>query len=68
MAGKIPPGLEREVLEPTYLANLRWAAKQAHPLGIHILIEPINQPARNLLRNRRTEFEGSDGFVALPNR
>ncbi len=42
MAGKMPEGLEREALQPTYIANLRWAAKQAAPLGIDILIEPIN--------------------------
>ncbi len=42
MAGKMPEGLEREALQPTYIANLRWAAQLAAPLGIDILIEPIN--------------------------
>jgi 2-dehydrotetronate isomerase len=43
MAGKMPLGIEREALQPTYLANLHWAAEQARPMGIDILIEPINQ-------------------------
>lgn len=43
MAGCLPQGMEREALQPTYLANLRWAAAQAAPLGITLLIEPLNQ-------------------------
>jgi hydroxypyruvate isomerase len=42
MAGLVPAGTDRQALMPTYLANLRWACAQAAPLGIDLLIEPIN--------------------------
>lgn len=42
MAGLAPKGSERAALRATYLANLAWAAAQAAPHGIDILIEPIN--------------------------
>ena len=42
MAGLIPPGLQREDVQATYVANLRWAAAQASAQGRDVLIEPIN--------------------------
>ena len=42
MAGLIPQGQERDALQPTYIANLRWAAEQAANAQRDILIEPIN--------------------------
>ena len=42
MAGLIPPGLQREDVQPTYITNLRWAAAQAAQHGRDVLIEPIN--------------------------
>lgn len=42
LAGRVPPGLERERLQPTYLDNLRWAVGQAAAAGVRLLIEPIN--------------------------
>ena len=42
MAGLIPPGLQREDVQPTYVANLRWASLQAAQHGCDVLIEPIN--------------------------
>ena len=42
MAGLIPPSLQREDVQPTYVANLRWAAAQAAKRGCDVLIEPIN--------------------------
>ena len=42
MAGLMPAGQERETLQPTYVNNLRWAAKEAASAGRDILIEPIN--------------------------
>ena len=42
MAGLAPAGASREALAETYQANLAWAAAQAAPLGIAVLIEPIN--------------------------
>jgi len=42
MAGLMPAGAERAVLQHTYVANLRWAAQQAAREGVDLLIEPIN--------------------------
>ena len=42
MAGLAPEGSDRTTLRATYLANLAWAAAQAAPQGIDVLIEPIN--------------------------
>ena len=42
MAGLAPPGADRAVLQDTYVANLAWAAAQAAPQGVDLLIEPIN--------------------------
>ncbi|MBP8820705.1 MAG: hydroxypyruvate isomerase [Brachymonas sp.] len=42
MAGLRPAGIDELELEATYLANLRQAASFFAPLGIELLIEPIN--------------------------
>jgi hydroxypyruvate isomerase len=42
MAGLIQPGHDRAHQHDIYLQNLAYAAEQAKPLGINILIEPIN--------------------------
>lgn len=42
MAGLLPAGADTQVLRATYVANLRWAAAKLAPLGITLLIEPIN--------------------------
>ncbi len=42
MAGVVPEGVDRETVQPTYIANLRDAAAQAARAGVEILIEPIN--------------------------
>jgi hydroxypyruvate isomerase len=42
MAGLMPEGVERALLRETYLENLRWAAAQAAPHAVDVLIEPIN--------------------------
>ncbi|MDP9900243.1 2-oxo-tetronate isomerase [Variovorax ginsengisoli] len=42
MAGLMPSGLSREMLEATYIHNLRWAAGEARKTGRDLLIEPIN--------------------------
>jgi hydroxypyruvate isomerase len=42
MAGLAPAGAERARLQATYEANLAWAAEQAAPAGLDVLIEPIN--------------------------
>lgn len=42
MAGVRQPDLEADEQLATYLRNLAWAAEQAAPLDIEVLIEPIN--------------------------
>lgn len=42
MAGLIPADLTREAVQPTYIANVRWAAAEAAKRGRDVLIEPIN--------------------------
>ncbi len=42
MAGLVPAGADAQALRATYVANLRAAAAKLGPLGITLLIEPIN--------------------------
>ena len=42
MAGLIPAGATRESVQPTYVDNLRWAARQARRQGVALMLEPIN--------------------------
>ncbi|WP_157267746.1 2-oxo-tetronate isomerase [Azohydromonas aeria] len=42
LAGVMPEGMPRELLERTYLDNLRWAAPLAAAEGVTLLIEPLN--------------------------
>jgi hydroxypyruvate isomerase len=42
MAGIPPAGLRPGVAEALYVANLAWAAEQAEPRGVTLVIEPIN--------------------------
>lgn len=42
MAGLVPEGLERAEVRPTYVENLRWAAREAAQQGVNLLLEPIN--------------------------
>ena len=42
MAGLVPDGADRSALRRIYLGNLAWAAAQAAPRGVDVLIEPIN--------------------------
>ncbi len=42
MAGLWPEGRDKAEAEPTYIANLRWAADRLAPEGITAIIEPIN--------------------------
>lgn len=42
MAGLVPNGADAAALRATYVANMRAAAAQLAPLGITLLIEPIN--------------------------
>lgn len=42
MAGLVPAGKERATLRPTYIENIRWAARQAAKQGVKLQLEPIN--------------------------
>ncbi len=42
MAGLVPQGATKDDLRAAYVDNLRWAARQAQPHGVQLLIEPIN--------------------------
>jgi hydroxypyruvate isomerase len=42
MAGLVPQGADAATVRATYVANVRYAAEQAAPHGIQILLEPIN--------------------------
>jgi len=42
MAGLVLPGVSSEQARSTYVSNLRLAAERVAPLGITLLIEPIN--------------------------
>ena len=42
MAGLVPAGADVATLRATYVANLRAAAAKLAPLGITLLVEPIN--------------------------
>ena len=42
MAGIVPAGVSPVTAAATYAANLSWAAEQARPAGVKLMIEPIN--------------------------
>jgi 2-dehydrotetronate isomerase len=42
MAGVVPPGATTESVQPTYVENLRWAAREARKQGLAVMLEPIN--------------------------
>lgn len=42
MAGSQATGMERAAMRSTFVTNLKWAVQQSAPLGVELLIEPIN--------------------------
>jgi hydroxypyruvate isomerase len=42
MAGIVPAGIPQATAAAVYAANLSWAAEQARPAGVKLMIEPIN--------------------------
>jgi hydroxypyruvate isomerase len=42
MAGLVPNGMEISVCRSTFISNLKYAAAVCAPLGINVLIEPLN--------------------------
>lgn len=68
MAGLVPEGQERAALRPTYVDNLRWAAREAAREGVNLLIEPIN--TRDIPRfflNRQDHAHELVGDIGEPN-
>lgn len=68
MAGLLPKGATRAQLEPTYLANLVWAAERAARQGVDLLIEPINsRDIPGYFLNRQDEAHEVVQRLAAPN-
>ncbi len=68
MAGLMPAGHSREAVQPTCVANLRWAAAEAAQRGRDVLIEPIN--TRDIPRfflNRQDHAHELVAEVGAPN-
>jgi 2-dehydrotetronate isomerase len=68
MAGLVPPGAAKDELRATYVDNLRWAARQAQPQGVQLLIEPINtRDIPGFFLNRQDEAHALLAEIAEPN-
>jgi hydroxypyruvate isomerase len=68
MAGLVPPGGDTAAARACYLDNLAWAAAQAAPHGVDILIEPINpRDMPGYLLNRQAEAHEIVAAVGAPN-
>jgi hydroxypyruvate isomerase len=68
MAGLVPAGADRAALRDCYLANLGWAAQQAAPQGVQVLIEPINtRDIPGFFLNRQDEAHAIVQAVGAPN-
>ncbi len=68
MAGLLANGLERDHVQPLYLANLRWAAAAAAKAGCEVLVEPINQrDIPGFFLNRQDHAHEIVAAVGAPN-
>jgi 2-dehydrotetronate isomerase len=68
VAGIAPAGLERAALRETYVANLAWAAAQAAPQGVDIVIEPINtRDIPGFFLNRQDDAHAVVTDIGAPN-
>ncbi len=68
MAGLATPGSTPSELQATYVHNLRWAAAQAAPYGVEVLIEPINQrDMPGYFLNRQAHAHATLLAVGAPN-
>ncbi len=68
MAGVAAEGADRARMHATYVSNLAWAADQARPAGVDVLIEPIaprNMPGFFL--NRQEEGHAVVAETGKPN-
>ena len=68
VAGIAPAGFEHTALRETYVANLAWAAAQAAPQGVDIVIEPINtRDIPGFFLNRQDHAHEVIADVGVPN-
>jgi hydroxypyruvate isomerase len=68
MAGIAPAGADAAALRATYTANLAWAAAQAAPRGVDVLVEPINpRDMPGYLLNRQDDAHAIVAEVGAPN-
>ena len=68
MAGLVPQGADASTVRNTYIANVRYAARLAAPLGIHILLEPINgRDMPGFFLNRQDQAHALLAEIAEPN-
>jgi len=68
MAGLLPPATDRTAVQPTYVANLRWAAAEAARQGVTLMIEPINtRDMPGFFLNRQDQAHALLGEIGAPN-
>ena len=68
MAGLVPAGADRAVLQATYETNLAWAAERAARRGRAVLIEPINtRDIPGFFLNRQDEAHHIVQAIGAPN-
>lgn len=68
MAGIAPSGCDRSAMRRAYVANLQWAADRAAPVGVDLLIEPINtRDMPGFFLNRQDEAHAVIADVGAPN-
>ncbi len=68
MAGLVPAGLAREAAREIYVARIREAALAAAPVGVDILMEPINtRDMPGFFLNRQAEAHAIAAEIGLPN-
>ncbi len=62
MAGTLGPGMDRAQAERTYVENLRHAAEFFRPLGVRVVIEPINRRLGIVQGGPSYTTEGMHGY------
>ncbi|MFT4195666.1 hydroxypyruvate isomerase family protein, partial [Ottowia sp.] len=68
MAGLLAEGASRPAARALYVANLRWAAREAERAGREVLIEPINtRDMPGFFLNRQDEAHAIAQEVGAPN-
>jgi hydroxypyruvate isomerase len=68
MAGLLPTGADRARHREAYVRNLAWAASQAAPAGVTVLIEPINtRDIPGYFLNRQDDAHAVCAEVGAPN-